>query len=100
MTDLSVPSTTDRQAVRLHGEVSIEALSERREELLRALEDGLPVALDLSAVERIDTAGLQLVTAFVLDMRRSGREVRVAASAAVQKSARLAGLSALLGLSA
>jgi anti-anti-sigma regulatory factor len=67
--------------------------------LLRALEDGVPVTIDLSAVSRIDTAGLQLLVSFALNMRREDRVVTFAAvSAAVVEGARLAGLTALLDL--
>lgn len=74
-------------------------MTERREQLLRAFEDGLPVVLDLSGVSRIDTAGLQLVLAFVVAMRGEGRRVSYdGVSRAVQDAARFAGVGALLGI--
>jgi ABC-type transporter Mla MlaB component len=97
--DLRDDSGAESSTLHWRGECCIDSLTERREELLRALEDGLPVAIDLSEVARIDTAGLQLLLAFVLDMRRNGRAVKcVAASAPVLQGARLAGICELLGL--
>jgi ABC-type transporter Mla MlaB component len=99
VTDLPVQRGVDPATLYWRGECCIESLSERREELQRALEDGLPVEIDVSEVARIDTAGLQLLLAFVLDMRRNGRSAKcVAASAPVLQGARLAGISDFLGL--
>jgi anti-anti-sigma regulatory factor len=83
----------------LHGECCIESLTERREQLLRAFEDGLPVVIDMSGVSRIDTAGLQLVLSFVVAMRGEGRRISYdGVSAPVREAARLAGVGALLGV--
>jgi anti-anti-sigma regulatory factor len=99
VSDLPVQSGRDSVRIQWTGECCIDSLSERREELLRALEDGVPVVLDTSGVSRIDTAGLQLLLSFVLTMQRDRRPVTcAAASAAVIEGARLAGLGELLGL--
>jgi ABC-type transporter Mla MlaB component len=99
VTDPSVQSHSESAKLTLHGECCIESLAERREELLRSLEDGLPVVIDMSGVSRIDTAGLQLVLAFVVGMRGEGRGVSYAGvSQPVREAARLAGVSALLGM--
>jgi anti-anti-sigma regulatory factor len=67
--------------------------------MLRALEDGAAVELDLSEVTRMDTAGLQLILVFVSDMKRQGRGVSVlAASETVKQCAMSAGVTELLGL--
>jgi len=67
--------------------------------MLRALEDGAAVELDLTHVTRMDTAGLQLILVFVLDLKRQGRGVRVlAASETVKQCAMSAGVTELLGL--
>ena len=69
--------------------------------MLRALEDGTAIDLDLSAVSRMDTAGLQLLLVFVLEMRRQNRGVNVsAASEMVKQCATSAGVVELLGLRA
>jgi anti-anti-sigma regulatory factor len=83
----------------LQGELCIGSLTERREQLLRAFENGLPVVIDMSGVSRIDTAGLQLVLSFVVTMRGEGRGVSYdAVPPIVREAARLAGLGALLGV--
>jgi anti-anti-sigma factor len=97
--DQAVQSRGESAKLTLHGECCIESLTERREQLLRTLEDGLPVVIDMSDVSRIDTAGLQLMLAFVVGMRGEGRGVSYAAvSQPVREAARLAGMGALLGL--
>jgi ABC-type transporter Mla MlaB component len=83
----------------LLGDCCIDGLSSHHELLLRALEDGTAIELDLSAVSRMDTAGLQLILVFVLDMKRQGRTVSVsAASETVKQCATSAGVVELLGL--
>jgi len=83
----------------LCGDCCIEGLSEHHEQLLRALEDGAAVELDLSGITKIDTAGLQLVLAFVLEMKQQGKTVAVAnPSEAVAQGAQSSGLVELLGL--
>lgn len=83
------------------GECCIDSLESPRQQLLRALGDkaSLAVHLDLSGVTRIDTAGLQMLLAFVLEMRRQNRPLALLRpSEILAQSARLAGLSELLGL--
>ena len=76
-----------------------ERLTNHHEQLLRALEDGVAVELDLGGVSRMDTAGLQLVLAFVMEMKRHERPVRIAtASEVVRQCAKTAGVVELLGL--
>jgi ABC-type transporter Mla MlaB component len=66
--------------------------------LSKVAKQNAAVTLDTSAVERVDTATMQLLCAFVRD--RSGREQRVTwrgESQALQDAARLLGVRALLG---
>jgi ABC-type transporter Mla MlaB component len=63
--------------------------------------DSAPVTVDASATERVDTATMQLLCAFVRD--RSGRNQSVTwrgDSPALQDAARLLGVRALLGFDA
>jgi ABC-type transporter Mla MlaB component len=46
-----------------------------KSELAARLQASEPVTVDVSAVQRIDTAGLQLLAAFVRDRRTAGRVV-------------------------
>jgi anti-anti-sigma regulatory factor len=63
--------------------------------------DGDPVVVDGSAVERIDTAGLQLLVAFARRQKEAGRRLHweAASPALLSGSARL-GLNEALGLGA
>jgi phospholipid transport system transporter-binding protein len=57
------------------------------------------MAIDGSAVERIDTAGLQLLAAFFLDMGARQKSIRwCGASESLRSAARQVGLDGLLGL--
>lgn len=67
--------------------------------LAKFLEDSDVVTLDISAVQRIDTAGLQVITAFVRERESQGRQVEWRGSApALTNAAQLLGLTALLKL--
>ena len=58
-----------------------------------------PVILDAAAVQRVDTAALQLLAAFIRDRRLAGRAVRwQAPSAALAGAARLLGMGPMLQL--
>jgi phospholipid transport system transporter-binding protein len=69
--------------------------------LAKLLDESDVVTLDISAVQRIDTAGLQVIAAFVRERESHGRQVQWQGSApALSTAARLLGLSALLKLPA
>jgi ABC-type transporter Mla MlaB component len=69
--------------------------------LAKLLESSAAVTLDVSAVQRIDTAGLQVIAAFVRERESHGRQVQWQGSAAaLATAARLLGLSALFKLPA
>lgn len=56
-------------------------------------------SLDAAGVERADTAGVQLLTAFVRDVERHGRAVTwIGPSAALRDRAASLGLTGVLGL--
>lgn len=89
------------QAVKLtlSGDCCIDGLSQHHELLLRALEDGTGIDLDLSKISRMDTAGLQLLLVFVIEMKRQNRALHVSAvSEIVKQCATSAGVVELLGL--
>ena len=56
--------------------MDISVAAQWRENLLKALNDEGPVLLDASRVERIDTAGLQVLTAFVKDLRAANKSMQ------------------------
>jgi ABC-type transporter Mla MlaB component len=78
---------------------STERLTEHHEQLLRALEEGAGVELDMAGISRMDTAGIQLVLAFVLEMKQQSRDVVIAAASdVVRQSAKSAGVAEMLGV--
>lgn len=81
------------------GECCIDSVSERKAELTQLLAADVDVGLDLLEVSRIDTAGLQLLAAFVLELGRRGHRVHWrGVSANVAEAVRIAGLGGVLGL--
>jgi ABC-type transporter Mla MlaB component len=63
------------------------------------LDEPLPVTLDITALQRIDTAGLQVITAFVRERAAHGHTVEWKGTAPVlANAARLLGLTSLLRL--
>jgi anti-anti-sigma regulatory factor len=81
------------------GECCVDAIGERKSELAEALQADADVALDLRALSRIDTAGLQLLAAFVLELGQRGHVVHWrGVSNIVIEGARVTGLGGLLGL--
>jgi ABC-type transporter Mla MlaB component len=73
------------------------------ERIAPALEDAFrksrPVELDGRAVERVDTAALQLIVSFCLDMKSAGVPVTwIGASDYLVKMSRLLGISDLIKL--
>jgi phospholipid transport system transporter-binding protein len=70
-----------------------------KSELARRVAQSHPVALDVSALQRIDTAGLQLLAAFVRDRRTAGRAIEWRGrSPALEAAAGLLGLNDMLEL--
>ncbi len=67
--------------------------------LAKLLDAADSVTLDISAVQRIDTAGLQVIAAFIRERESQGREVQWRGQApALETAARLLGLGTLLKL--
>jgi phospholipid transport system transporter-binding protein len=69
--------------------------------LVELLDEPRPVTLEVGSLQRIDTAGLQLLAAFVRDRRTAGRPVGWRGrAAALDAAAGLLGLRTLLELPA
>lgn len=69
--------------------------------LAKVLANRACVTVDLSQVRRCDTAGLQVLVAFVRDRREAGREVELQdAPESFLSAAKLLGLTDVLGLAA
>ncbi len=78
---------------------TIRTITSLQTELAERLDETGQVRIDGTAVDRIDTAGLQLLAAFVRDLRAEQRAVEwVGCSNALRKAATALGLEAALGL--
>lgn len=87
----------ERTELSIAGSVDISEVSALRERMLAALDAGLPIRLDVSAVERADTAAIQLLCAFASDARRRGLGVEWhEPSDALRRAATLLGLAHVL----
>ena len=83
----------------LRAECTVAEAEALKSELVRRLDDSEPVTVDVSALQRIDTAGLQLLAAFVRDRRTAGRQVHWhGRAAALDAAVGLLGLHDMLEL--
>jgi ABC-type transporter Mla MlaB component len=83
----------------LAAECTVAQAETLKSELGRRLQRPQPVTVDVSALQRIDTAGLQLLAAFVRDRRTAGHAVAWRGrAAALETAAGLLGLRAMLEL--
>jgi ABC-type transporter Mla MlaB component len=88
-------------SVTLGANCSIKEVAALRESLCAVLDAHEPVSIDASAVERIDTATLQLLYAFVRDRFAADREVVwQGVTGQLSEAARLLGVRDLLNLPA
>jgi ABC-type transporter Mla MlaB component len=86
-------------ALTLAAECTVAEADALKAELARRLQEPEPVTVDVSALQRIDTAGLQLLAAFVRDRRTAGRAVAWRGRApALESAAGLLGLHDMLEL--
>jgi ABC-type transporter Mla MlaB component len=85
----------------LTAECLVSGASALKESLAGLLDEPQPVTLDITALQRIDTAGLQVLTAFIRERAGHGRTVEWRGTApALTSAALLLGLTALLRLPA
>ena len=83
----------------LSADCTVAASAALKADLLEALPHRRPVTLDIASVQRIDTAGIQLVTAFVRERESLGLHVEWRGTApAFTSAARLLGVAGALGL--
>jgi ABC-type transporter Mla MlaB component len=95
------PKKEPATGITLAAECTVADVACLKESLAGLLDEPLPVTLDISALQRIDTAGLQVITAFIRERAGHGRPVEWRGSAPVLTvAAQLLGLTSLLGLSA
>jgi len=84
---------------KLEANCTVRDAARLKEALLEMQETPDVVTLDVTDVERVETASLQVLCAFVMSRRAAGRAVRwQGGSTALTQAAQLSGLSALLDL--
>jgi ABC-type transporter Mla MlaB component len=89
---------TTNRPLRL-GSTTLRDVTTLQAELADRLDDSGTVQIDASAVQRIDTAALQLLAAFVRDLRADARLVEwTECSAALRRAAHSLGLTSALDL--
>jgi len=87
-------STTDLRPIRLEGALTIYSAADTKQTLLAQMNPPGTLGLDLSAVDEIDCAGLQLLVLAREEARRAGGELYlVTCSEAVHDALALGGLS-------
>ncbi len=80
-------------------DLGIEQAAELKETLASQLDSGRSVVIDVSSTERIHSASLQLIAAFVRERQAAGRKTRLAdPSPAFQDAASALALTSALGL--
>jgi anti-anti-sigma factor len=93
---VTITPAADRADIRIDGELNIYSAAETREQLLQALGAHPALALDISAVEEIDTSGTQLLLVLIREAKRIGKPLTLSApSPAIIDVATLLNLDAL-----
>jgi phospholipid transport system transporter-binding protein len=94
-----VEHTTGSGAFAIAAECTVADASSLKSGLAKLLDESESVILDISAVQRIDTAGLQVIAAFIRERESQGRQVQWRGHApAIATAAKLLGLGTLLKL--
>jgi len=93
------PKKRTGRPLTLTAECTVAEAEALKSQLARRLEESQPVIVDVSALQRIDTAGLQLLAAFVRERRTAGLAVTWRGrAAALETAAGLLGLNDMLEL--
>jgi ABC-type transporter Mla MlaB component len=95
----SEPTTAGSAAFAIAAECTVADAGALKSGLAKLLEEDSTVTLDIGAVQRIDTAGLQVIATFVRERESQGRQVQWRGDApALAAAAKLLGLSTILKL--
>jgi anti-anti-sigma regulatory factor len=96
-----VEHKTGSGAFAVAAECTVADASSLKSGLAKLLDESDVVTLDIAAVQRIDTAGLQVIATFIRERESHGRQVQWRGHApAMTAAAKLLGLDGLLKLSA
>ena len=91
---------TGSDPVRLN-DCTVRTIPDLHQELVRRLGDSGPVCVDRTGIQRPNTALMQLLVAFVRDLRTQSRAIQwQGESASFDRAARVLGLTGSLGLPA
>jgi ABC-type transporter Mla MlaB component len=100
--ELSAQSQTQAELsgpIKLGSDLGIEHIQTLHDELMKHIDDPADVELDVSDVERVHTAALQLFCLFCRDRRAAGRGVALQKpTEALRSAAALLGATTLLNL--
>ncbi|MGH8289781.1 MAG: STAS domain-containing protein [Steroidobacteraceae bacterium] len=97
----AAPAPADTPALSLAAECTVAEADSLKTALLRLLQEPRSVSLHVGSLRRIDTAGVQLLAAFVRDRRAAGRRIEWRGRAPVlDAAATLFGLRGMLELPA
>jgi anti-anti-sigma regulatory factor len=97
--DTNQPIEHKSGAFALAAECTIADAGQLKSGLEKLLNDSEVVILDISAVQRIDTAGLQVITTFIRERESQGRHCQwQGESPAISAAIKLLGLDAMLKL--
>jgi ABC-type transporter Mla MlaB component len=97
----AAPKRATTRPLALPAECAIASAQSLRKSLMKRLSDRANVQIDASAVQRIDTASLQVLAAFARDRRAAGLEVEwLGVPASLTDVARMLDLTNVLGFDA
>jgi len=92
-------NTTPGGVFALSADCTVAASAALKSGLLEVLREPTCLAVDIAAVQRIDTAGIQLIAAFVRERQSLGLQIEWRGTApAFASAAHLLGVAAVLGL--
>jgi ABC-type transporter Mla MlaB component len=95
------PAASRRPTIALASNCNVKDAVELKQSLCHHVADSAPVALEVGKVERVDTATMQLLCAFVRDRAAQQREVVWAGDTRViRDAAHLLGVESMLALPA
>ena len=98
-TELPATETARESTIVLDNTVVISNISQIRDKLLGFTDGYEKIVIDMDNVEMIDTAGLQLLTSFIMSMKQKSVDISwQGESAALRDTARLLGLTKHLSL--
>ena len=96
-----VSTTLVSTTLALAAECLVSGASTLKESLASLVDQPRPITLDITSLQRIDTAGLQVLTAFARERAGHGRAIEWrGTSPALTSAAQLLGLTSALGLPA